>query len=163
MSINDFVDVRGYPAVGIQRIEIIQDSSRLRKPDYNPPLSRADKIPRTEAGYRVTDGNIAAIDFGTTSVSLAYTIKGDDKVSTLILDTEEKSTREPNAVLLKKEERRRISVAGFGNIARSRFTSIWRGKHLEYIYFERIKMLMRREEVRLHMIDILYYLLHTEC
>ena len=151
----------GFFAIGIRRIEIFQ--VRLRKPDYNPPLSRANKISRADANFRVTDGNIAAIDFGTTSVSLAFTTKGDDKVSTFILDTEEKSTRVPNAVLLKKEEGKKITVAAFGNIARSRFTSMRKGKHLEYIYFERIKMLMRREEARLHMIDILYYLLHTEC
>ena len=148
MSINDFVDVRGYPAIGNRRIEIIQDTSRLRKPNYIPPLSRACKIPHTAAGYRVTDGNIAAIDFGTTSVSLAYTIKGDDKVNNLILDTIERSTRVPNAVLLKKKEGRRISVAGFGDIARSRFTSLRKNDHSEYIYFERIKMLMRREQVK---------------
>ena len=134
----------GFFAVGFRSIQIIQ--VRLRKPDYKPPLSRADKIPRTEAGYRVTDGNIAAIDFGTTSVSIAFITKGDEKVSTLTLDTANQSTRVPNAVLLKKEDGKR-KVEAFGSIARKKFTSMRSSEHQKHIYFERIKMLMRREKV----------------
>ena len=145
--------IGGYLAIGFRSIQIVQ--VRLRKPDYKPPFSRADKIPRTDAGYRVTDGNIAAIDFGTTSVSLAFTTKGDDKVSNFILDTEEKSTRVPNAVLLKKEEGKKISVAAFGSIARSRFTSMRKNDHSDYIYFERIKMLMKREKVKVYSLIVL--------
>ncbi|XP_011407516.1 PREDICTED: heat shock 70 kDa protein 12A-like [Amphimedon queenslandica] len=135
----------GFFAFGIRRIEIVQ--VRLRKPNYKPPLSRANKIPREDAGYGITDGNIAAIDFGTTSVSLAYTTKGDDQVSTFILDPEDKSTRVPNAVLLKKEGGK-IIVEAFGSIARSQFTVMRKKDHssCQYIYFERIKMLMKREK-----------------
>ncbi|XP_011406944.1 PREDICTED: heat shock 70 kDa protein 12A-like [Amphimedon queenslandica] len=131
----------GYFAFGIRRIEIFQIG--LRKPNYKPPLSRAKKIPRTDTGYRVTDGNIAAIDFGTTSVSLAYTTKGDDEITNLRLDEEDQAYRVPNAVLLKKEGRT-ITVQAFGNDARTQFTQM--RKSGEYIYFERIKMLMKREE-----------------
>ena len=134
----------GFFSIGIPRIEIAQ--VRQRKPDYNPPLSRANKISRADSSFRVTDGNIAAIDFGTTSVSLAYTTKGYDKVNTFILNTEKGSRSVPHAVLLKKEGSK-IAVAGFGNIAKSKFTSLRKGEHLEYIYFERIKILMRREKV----------------
>ena len=137
----------GYFALGFRRIEIVQ--VRLRKPNYKPPLSRANKIRREDAGYRVTDGNIAAIDFGTTSVSLAYTTKGDDEITSFKLDTEDKSTRVPNVILLKKEGGRKVSVAAFGNVARSRFTLMRKNDHPNYIYFERIKMLMKREKVRL--------------
>ena len=114
--------------------------------DNKPPLSRAVKIPRTEAGYRVTDGNIAAIDFGTTSVSLAYTTKGDEKVSNLTLDIEDQSIRVPNAVLFKQEG----EVEAFGSIARKKFLSMRSSERNRYIYFERIKMLMRREGVSFH-------------
>ena len=113
---------------------------------YKCPLSRADKVPRTAAGYRVTGGNIAAIDFGTTSVSLAYTTKGDERVSTLILDSEERSTRVPNAVLLKKGQGE-VTVEAFGNIAKNKFASLRSSDHEEHVYFERIKMLMKRDKV----------------
>ena len=113
---------------------------------HKSPLLRADKIPRTEAGYRVTDGNIAAIDFGTTSVSLAYTTKGDDKVNTLVLDTETQSTRIPNAILLKKDGKN-MTVEDFGNIARTKFGSLRPSEYSKYVYFERIKMLLKREQV----------------
>ncbi|XP_011407518.1 PREDICTED: heat shock 70 kDa protein 12A-like [Amphimedon queenslandica] len=135
----------GFFAIGFRSIQIIQ--VRLRKPDYKPPFRKAKKIPREDAGYRVTDGNIAAIDFGTTSVSLAYTTKGDKKVSTLILDHEDKSTRVPNAFLLKKEDDGKMKVEDFGSIARKKFTSMKPGDHHTHVYFERIKMLMRREKV----------------
>ena len=113
---------------------------------YKPPLYKAEKISHTDAGYRVTDGNIAAIDFGTTSVSLAYTTKGDDAINTLVLDTEAQATRIPNAILLKKDASD-ISVEAFGNIARTKFGSLRSRDYDEYIYFERIKMLMKREQV----------------
>ena len=111
-----------------------------------PPLIRADKIPRTEAGYRVTDGNIAAIDFGTTSVSLAFTTKGDKEISTLPLDTEAKSARILNVILLKKEESG-VKVISFGGDARQKFALQRSSQYSNLIYFERIKMLMKREEV----------------
>ncbi|XP_011406946.1 PREDICTED: heat shock 70 kDa protein 12A-like [Amphimedon queenslandica] len=133
----------GYFAFGFRSIQVIQ--VRLRKPDYKPPFSRASKIPRTDAGFRVTDGNIAAIDFGTTSVSIAFITKGDEKVNTLTLDNEDQSTRVPNAVLLKKDDGK-MKVEAFGSIARKKFTSMRLNEHHTHVYFERIKMLMRREK-----------------
>ena len=147
----------GFFAVGFRSIQIIQ--VKLRKPDYKPPFRRAKKIPRTsaEAGsYRVTDGNIAAIDFGTTSVSIAFITKGDEKVSNLSLDIEDQSTRVPNAVLLKREDGGKMKVEAFGGIARKKFTSMRSSEHQKYIYFERIKMLMRREKVILKLIHYNY-------
>ena len=111
--------------------------AKLHKPqDYKPPFSRAGKVPRTDANYRVTEGNIAAIDFGTTSVSLAYTTKGDDMVSMLLLDTEQ--TRLPNSVFFMREGKA-ISVAAIGNNAAMYFSSLRR--NFEYVYFERIDIL----------------------
>ena len=109
-------------------------------------LLNAKKIPRTEAGYRVTDGNIAAIDFGTTSVSLAYTTKGDDKINTFKFETEEHSTRIPNTILLKKSGRN-MTVVALGSSARKKFASLRPSEFNEHVYFERIKMLMKRENV----------------
>ena len=109
-------------------------------------LRQAKRIPRTEAGYRVTDGNIAAIDFGTTSVSLAYTTTGDKEVSTYKFGREAHSTRVPNAILLKKNGLN-VKVDSFGSAAWIKFVSIVPSQYGEYIYFERIKMLLKREKV----------------
>ena len=38
--------------------------------------SVAERISRKEAGFRVPSNNIAAIDFGTTNCSVAYTVVG---------------------------------------------------------------------------------------
>ena len=102
--------------------------------------------PTKEAGNRVTGGNIAAIDFGTTSVSLAFTTKGDDKVQTIAVENEDMSLRVVNVILLKKNEAE-LKVKGFGMNARKKFGAIPKDKYSEYIYFERIKMLMKREKV----------------
>ena len=133
--------------IGIQEIE--KYKVRLQRQSYRPPLSRAYNIPRIEAGYdvTVTDGNIAAIDFGTTSVSLAYTTKGDDKIQTLFLDTK-KNTRILNVVLLKKEGER-VNVEAFGSNAKKVFAALRSSHYSDYIYFERIKMLMKRDKVQI--------------
>ncbi|XP_011402430.1 PREDICTED: heat shock 70 kDa protein 12A-like [Amphimedon queenslandica] len=131
--------------IGSQIFPLVQ--KQLRPKDYKPPFSRAKKVPRTVANYRVTGGNIAAIDFGTTSVSLAYTTKGYKMINTFILDVQEKAARDTNAVLFKREGKA-ISVAAFGNTARSQFTTMRKDENFdqEYIYFERIKMLLKREK-----------------
>ena len=132
--------------IGSQTFQLVQ--KQLRPQDYKSPLSRAEKVPRTAANYQVTEGNIAAIDFGTTSVSLAYTTKGDEKVNTLVLDPQEKAPRDTNAVLFKREGKA-ISVKAFGNNARLQFTKMRKAGNYdqENIYFERIKMLLKRDKV----------------
>ena len=112
---------------------------------YKPPLSRAERIPRTEAGYRVTNGNIAAIDFGTTSVSVAYTLNSKD-IITLKFGTENHSTRVSNAVLLKRDGRN-VSVEALGSSARDLCASMKPEELHHYVYFERVKMLLKREKV----------------
>ena len=107
-------------------------------------LRQAKRIPRTEAGYRVTNGNIAAIDFGTTSVSLTYTTAGDKEVSTYKFGRG--ATRVPNAILLKKNGLN-VKVDSFGSAAWIKFVSIDPSQYGGYIYFERIKMLLKREKV----------------
>ena len=113
---------------------------------YYPPLVRADKIPRAVAGYRVTDGNIAAIDFGTTSVSLAYTTKGDKDIVTFPLEPGSRARRILNVIMLKKEGTK-VKVEAFGENAKKKFREIKPSEYPNYIYFERIKMLMKREMV----------------
>ncbi|XP_019860813.1 PREDICTED: heat shock 70 kDa protein 12A-like, partial [Amphimedon queenslandica] len=121
-------------------------AQRNQEQSYKP-LSKADKIPRTEAGYCVSEDNIAAIDFGTTSVSLAYTTTSakDSGVNTLILDREDHSNRVPNAILLKRN-RRSVIVEEFGTSARMKFEKKKASEYPQYIYFERIKMLLKRDK-----------------
>ena len=119
---------------------------------YKPPLTRANKIPRTEAGYRVTDGNIAAIDFGTSSISLAYTKKDktDDEQTIVNFPLEtDKSTRILNAIFLKKEGKKMKTVS-MGKLARNDYASLDLNEFHDYVYFERIKMLLKQEEVTIN-------------
>ena len=108
-----------------------------------------------------TSGDIAAIDFGT-SVSLAYTTRGDEKV--YVLNIQDMSERNPIAVLLKREGKK-ITVVAFGNKARERFTGMRKGANYdsEYIYFERIKMLLRREKVSYSYTPLLLIVYHSIC
>ncbi|XP_019849449.1 PREDICTED: uncharacterized protein LOC109580573 [Amphimedon queenslandica] len=150
-------DERGKSAVEIankgghtQIKEILLSSGaqkQLCAQDYKPPLSKAQKVPCKDFNYQVTGGNIAAIEFGTTSVSLACTTKGDDAVSTFSLDDEERITHVSNTVLFKREGKA-ISLIAFGNRARSLFTTGRKsgGYDKEIIYSEKIKMILRREK-----------------
>uniref|UniRef100_A0A1X7UP90 Uncharacterized protein n=1 Tax=Amphimedon queenslandica TaxID=400682 RepID=A0A1X7UP90_AMPQE len=103
------------------------------------------KISRTEASYRATDGNIAAIDFGTSSISLAYTTKGDDRVSMIPLEPEKRKPRALNTILLKKSEKK-ITVEAVGEKARQIYERKRKAEYSECIYFERIKILMKRDQ-----------------
>ena len=85
---------------------------------------RAKKIETSLREYQKSNGNIAAIDFGTTSVSLAFTTVGDQDISTLTLDVDSKDTRVPNALLL-----HRSSVLE------------------SHVYFEQIKLFLKRDKV----------------
>ena len=120
--------------------------TRTDKSGYKP-LSKADKIPCTEVGYRVTDGNIAAIDFGTSSVSLAYTTKGDDKVNTISLDTNQSKRIILNTILLNKEEEI-TRIETFGENARQSFAKQKTDDDKNYVYFERIRMSLKGEQVK---------------
>ena len=129
------------------------------------PLSRANKIKRLASGYRTTNNSIAAIDFGTTSVSLAYTTRGDKEVNTLVLNNENQDTRVPNAILLRKEGAS-LKLSSFGQEARTNYTKMRPNDRKNHVYFERIKMLMKREEVHLLILLVLItqnlFLLHRK-
>ncbi|XP_011410276.1 PREDICTED: heat shock 70 kDa protein 12A-like [Amphimedon queenslandica] len=108
---------------------------------------RLEKIPRTEAAYRVTNGNIAAIDFGTSSISLAYTTKGDANVSMISFESSKKQERSLNIILCKKvASENKIRVEALGDKAATLYQKLRKEEYSEYIYFERIKMLMRRDQ-----------------
>ena len=69
---------------------------------------------------------------------------------TLPFDGEDFSCRIPNVILIKKEEGGNVREIVFGGNARKRFAQLRTSALQDYIYFERIKMLLKREEVQIH-------------
>ena len=112
-------------------------------------LPRAKKIETSLREFQRSDGNIAAIDFGTTSVSLAFTTKGDQKISALTLDVNSKDTRVPNALLLDRKEDGSVMVQAFGHEARNKYERLRSSERESLIYFEHIKLLLKRDKVLL--------------
>ena len=109
------------------------------------PLYRAIKQKRSEDQNLLPTQNIAAIDFGTSCVSLAYTTRGYDKVN--MFKFESKFQRVPNAILLKKVDGNKCVVEDFGFNAQDTYCKVRPSQLPNYIYFERIKMLLERDEV----------------
>ena len=110
------------------------------------PLHRAEKVRREdESGFLKTGGNIAAIDFGTTFCTLAFTTRGDTEVNTLKLGGIH--TRVPNAILIQKLVDR-CHVVEFGYRAQDAYAKMRPSDRVSHIYFERMKMILERDEVR---------------
>ncbi|XP_019861154.1 PREDICTED: heat shock 70 kDa protein 12A-like [Amphimedon queenslandica] len=108
------------------------------------PVPRADKIPRATPVLQDIKC-IAAIDFGTSSLSVAYTApttRGDVKVLALHSTLE----RVPNAILIMKEqEGEQYTTIGIGNQAQNIYSSM-RKDVKNVTYFERIKNLLERDK-----------------
>ena len=112
-----------------------------RKPQANTAESNENK-------------NIAAIDFGTTHCSLAYTTESSDNIASLILN--EVFPRVPTAILLYKEgfeisgnENKgiRCKVQAFGFNAQTQYQRIRLNDRSKYVYFERMKMRLQHDQV----------------
>ena len=110
------------------------------------PLLRADKLKR-EYDVLQRSSCIAAIDFGTSSLSVAYTTPINGK-ETKILHLHKVHERVPNAILI-NVHKEQCTVTSIGHQAQSIYSDI-RKKKTNYIYFERIKMLLERDKVRLY-------------
>jgi ankyrin len=106
-------------------------------------FSRATKAKKTPDEIRPAP-NIAAIDFGSSSVSLAYSINGDNEVKTLKLHSDYE--RVPNAILIRKEEDGKFTVEQFGQNAQEKYRSLQQSDKKNFVYFERIKILLKRSE-----------------
>ena len=100
----------------------------------------AKRVPRTESGFRVHSGNIAAIDFGTTNCSVAYTTGGTDPQLLTLRGT---YNRVPTAILFKPDG----SFDSFGHDACSEYLNLDDEDRLKYAYFEQIKMTLQHDEV----------------
>ncbi|XP_019861318.1 PREDICTED: heat shock 70 kDa protein 12A-like [Amphimedon queenslandica] len=105
------------------------------------PLLRAKKIQKP-APLLQGSNCIAAIDFGTSSLSVAYTTPTDGAIKLVPLHSTYE--RVPNAILLIiKEEGNK--VIGIGHEAQSMYSDIKKGAE-KFIYFERIKKLLERDK-----------------
>ena len=101
----------------------------------------AKRVPRKESGYRIPSDNIAAIDFGTTYCSLAYTIVGMERLLKLPLNGYH--LRVPTAILFKPDG----SIDSFGYNARNEYLNLDDEERLHYAYFEQIKMDLQHDKV----------------
>ena len=122
----------------------------LSKEFHPNGVRRTRKVPRSEAGFRRASENVAAIDFGTTFCSLAYTLKGTKEILKLPLDGP--LTRVPNAILIEKESN---TVRAIGYRARHHFCQL-RKQAEKYAYFERMKMILYRTGVSLFSLLYVY-------
>ena len=108
------------------------------------PLSRAEKIPKPTPVLQ-DSSCIAAIDFGTSSLSVAYTAPTTGGY-VRVVPLHKTYERVPNAILiLKEQEGQRYKVIGIGHEAQSIYSDNKDGQ--KFIYFERIKKLLKRDEV----------------
>ena len=87
--------------------------------------------------------NIAAIDFGTTNCSVAYTTVGSRSEKPQILPLNNTYYRVPVAILFKTDG----TIDSFGYDARKEYFNLDDKDRLEYAYFEQIKMSLQHDEV----------------
>ena len=113
------------------------------------PLSRAEKLEQASHVLQRSDC-IAAIDFGTSSLSLAYTTPvtgGDIKVLHLYSRYE----RVPNAILITVDRAsNQYTTIEVGHRAQNIYSSLKENAE-NFIYFERIKNLLERDKVSQHL------------
>ena len=109
------------------------------------PLAVATRVAADVQGARKCQ-RIAAIDFGMTSCSLAYTLSDKDQVINIGLNWV--LERVPIAILLKKTSSslHSFKVAKFGFQAQDEITKLG-AKLQEYVYFDWFKMKLSQEAV----------------
>ena len=88
---------------------------------------------------------IAAIDFGTTFCSLAYSLSDDDKVNLIELNPHQQ--RVPTAILLRKQGlatdgTQQLVIHKFGFDAQHRTIALTEEERPDHVYFELVKMLL---------------------
>ena len=108
-----------------------------------------EEVPRSTADFNwppVKD-NIAAIDFGTTSCSVAYVVRGSSSPNLLNLSNGDPFTgrRVPNDILISAEG----EVVEFGRNAYLKYHSLSSQEKSKLHFFHRIKMTLYYKEVSL--------------
>ena len=103
----------------------------------------AKRVQREESGFRKHSENIAAIDFGTTNCSVAYTTVENKQEGPLRLTLNTAYYRVPTAILFKPDG----SIDSFGHDARAEYLNLDDDERLEHAYFEQIKMTLQHDKV----------------
>ena len=83
---------------------------------------------------------IAAVDFGTTFCSLAYSLSNKEAVSLIELNPSQ--TRVPTSLLLQRTADGTLQVRDFGFEAQSEATKLIGDECANHVYFELVKMLL---------------------
>ena len=113
------------------------------------PLLRAEKIPKATPDVLQESKCIAAIDFGTSSLSVAYTtpLTPTTREDVKVIPLHKTCERVPNAILIvKDQETQDCKTVEIGHQAQSIYSK--KKKDAEkFIYFERIKNLLKRDKV----------------
>ena len=111
---------------------------------------RADKVcldSLLPAEDRQRNEMIAAIDFGTASTSLTFTLRKTDQIRTIKLNPGQE--RVPTAILLRKvvneDLDEDIGIEEFGSTAQDTVTNLAPQELEEYLYFELFKMELRSD------------------
>ena len=117
------------------------------------PLLRAEK---TKQASRVLQRSkcIAAIDFGTSSLSLAYTTPVTEGDNIKVLHLYKSCERVPNAILITVDRAsNQYTTLEVGHRAQSQYSDL-KANAKNFIYFERIKNLLERDKVILTIANI---------
>ena len=101
------------------------------------PLSRAEKIPKAPPVLQDSKC-IAAIDFGTSSLSVAYTTPIDGQIR--LVPLHRSYERVPNAILILKDKKnQQCKVIEVGYKAQNIYYDIKKSSFSNFIYFEKTK------------------------
>lgn len=123
--------------------------------NFGLPLARAKKIIQLDGKLPKTNGNIAAIDFGTSQMSVAYTLMGESVIHNLKFGVDV-NLRIPSVILLRKRADGIIEVEAIGTDAQTRFIAMKSKQHSNYIYFDKVKIQMKREKVQSKFLNNIY-------
>lgn len=108
-------------------------SKDSRRPNGFP---KTRMVSRSVAGFRLASGYVAAIDFGRTHCSVAFSEPQSKEIMKLPIDGA--CTRVPSAILI---ERGTNTVEAFGSRAQNKFSTMKKENSDKYIYFE-LKMIL---------------------
>ena len=111
-------------------------ATRMTRSTWKP--GKADKSTVAMPSAQNVKGIFAAIDFGTTSSSVAYCTENDQAVQNLDIDPA--NPRVPTALLLSKRGENKYAVEKFGATAQETVQAFGRDEHKGHRYFEFFKM-----------------------
>ena len=124
--------------------DLIQDRRRI-EPVISEPRKYVNGVRLPTEEFRESrsrnSGNIAAIDFGTSSCSVAYWMKGDKNVRLLTLGSDD--VRVPTAILMDSNGK----VVEFGKSARRKYAQLPKEKKQHHYFFNDIKMILQHDKV----------------